>query len=351
MNIKQSEFGITRDGEKASRYLITNQSGMEVALSDFGAQLLAIRVFDKDGVKRDVLLGYDTLEEYYDNSCGFGAYIGRNGNRIANARVTIEGVEYPLEANNHGNNLHSGNDRSHYKFYQAVTGVSEDGSFVELLRVSPHLEQGFPGNLVQKIRYTLTEQNELFIDYEMESDRTTVVNPTNHSYFNLSGHDSGDVLSHELEVYSDGFLLTDPHLLPTGEIASVEGTPMDFRVKKKVGQDIDAEYLPLRLAGGYDHNYIFENDGILKLVAKVTSPESGIYMETHTDLCGMQVYTGNFLDNKKGKDGAIYQKRAGICFETQFYPNACNEPKFPSCILEAGKKFRSRTIYKFGLES
>ncbi len=251
MNIKQSEFGITRDGEKASRYLITNHSGMEVELSDFGAQFLAIRVLDKGGIKRDVLLGYDTLEEYYDNSCGFGAYIGRNCNRIANACVTIEGVEYQLEANNHGNNLHSGNERSHYKFYQAVTGVSAEGGFVELHRTSLHLEQGFPGNLKQKIRYTLTEQNELIIDYEMESDKTTVVNPTNHSYFNLSGHNSGDVLNHELEVFSEEFLLTDAHLLPTGEIASVEGTPMDFRTKKKVGQDIDAEYLPLRLAGGY----------------------------------------------------------------------------------------------------
>ncbi|MBR4059415.1 MAG: galactose-1-epimerase, partial [Lachnospiraceae bacterium] len=170
MNIKKTEFGITKDGEKASRYLMENASGMEVELSDFGAQFLAIRVPDKAGVKRDVLLGYDTLEEYYDNSCGFGAFIGRNGNRIANACVTIEGVEYQLEANNHGNNLHSGNDRSHYKFYQAVTGASAEGSFVELYRISPHLEQGFPGNLKQKIRYTLTEQNEIIIDYEMDSD-------------------------------------------------------------------------------------------------------------------------------------------------------------------------------------
>lgn len=349
MNIKKTEFGITKDGEKASRYLMENASGMEVELSDFGAQFLAIRVPDKAGVKRDVLLGYDTLEEYYDNSCGFGAFIGRNCNRIANACVTIEGVEYQLEANNHGNNLHSGNDRSHYKFYQAVTGASAEGSFVELYRISPHLEQGFPGNLKQKIRYTLTEQNEIIIDYEMDSDKATVVNPTNHSYFNLSGHNSGDVLNHELEVYSEGFLLTDVHLLPTGEIASVEGTPMDFRKKKMVGQDIDAEYLPLRLAGGYDHNYIFENDGELKLVSKVFSPDSCIYMETYTDLCGMQVYTGNFLNNKKGKEGAVYQKHAGICFETQFYPNSCKEAKFPSCILKAGEKFKSRTIYKLGL--
>lgn len=346
--MKKTSFGITKDSEKASKYLLNNVSGMEVELSDFGAQFLAIRVPDRFGVKRDVLLGYDTLEEYYDNSCGFGAYIGRNGNRIADACVTLEGVEYQLEANNHGNNLHSGNDRSHYKFYEAVTGENKEGSYVELQRVSPHLEQGFPGNLNQKIRYTLTDENELILDYEMVSDMTTVVNPTNHSYFNLSGHDSGDVLSHELEVFSDSFLLTDEHLLPTGEIASVENTPMDFRIRKTVGQDIDEKYPPLQLAGGYDHNYNLKNDGKLELAARLYSPESGIYMETYTDLCGMQVYTGNFLNNRPGKAGAVYQRRAGICFETQFYPNSCKEPNFPSCVLKAGEVFRSRTIYRFG---
>lgn len=348
--MKITKFGVTKEGKEASRYLLENASGLEVELSDFGAQFLAIRVPDKNGIKRDVLLGYDTLEGYYDNACGFGAYVGRNGNRIADACVTIEGVEYQLEPNNHGNNLHSGSDRSHYQFYDATTGENEEGSYVELHRVSPHLEQGFPGNLDQIIRYTLTENNELILDYEMKSDMTTVVNPTNHSYFNLSGHDSGDVLSHELEVFSDSFLLTDNHLLPTGEIASVDGTPMDFRVKKTVGQDIDAEYLPLQIAGGYDHNYNFENDGKQKLVARLQSPESGIFMETYTDLCGMQVYTGNFLNNRPGKDGAVYQRRGGICFETQFYPNSCKEPNFPSCILEAGKIFRSRTVYRFGTD-
>ena len=348
--MKKTNFGITRNGEQASKYILTNKAGIEVELSDFGAQFLAIRIPDRLGEKRDILLGYDTLEEYYDNSCGFGAYIGRNGNRIGNACVTIEGVEYQLEANNHGNNLHSGSNRSHYQFYQATAGESEEGSYVELVRTSPHLEQGFPGNLNQKIRYTLTEKSELVLDYEMVSDMTTVVNPTNHSYFNLSGHNSGDVLSHEMEVYSEGFLLTDENLLPTGEIASVEGTPMDFRRKKSVGQDIDAQYQPIQLAGGYDHNYVFENDGKMKKVASITSPESGITMDVYTDLCGMQVYTGNFLADRKGKEGAVYQKRAGICFETQFYPNSCKEPGFPSCILPAGKIFRSRTVYQFSVK-
>ena len=344
-------FGQTRNGEQASKFILTNKQGMEIELSDFGALILAIRVADKNGEKVDVQLGYDTLEEDYDNDCGFGAYIGRNGNRIQGAEVTLDGVTYQLENNDNGNNLHSGFNRSHTQFYKATTGESAEGSFVELERTSPHMEQKFPGNLQQKIRYTLTEQNEIVIDYEMVSDMTTVVNPTNHSYFNLSGHNSGDVLSHEMEVYADGFLPTDEELIPTGEVASVEGTPMDFRKAKTIGQDIDAvEFLPIKLGGGYDHNYCFANDGKLKKVAKLYSPVTGIFMEVFSDLCGMQVYSGNFLDGTKGKNGAVYEKRAGICFETQFYPNACKEPKFPSSVLKAGQVFKSRTIYQFGVQ-
>lgn len=344
-------FGVTKAGNNAKRYLLENASGMELEVSDFGALILAVRVPDKYGRKRDVVLGYGSLEEYYDISCGFGAYVGRNANRIGGACVTLDGVLYQLEANdNEKNNLHSGSDRSYCKFYQAVTGEHEEGSFVQLERLSPHMEQGFPGNLKQKIRYSLTNQNEMIIDYEMESDMTTVVNPTNHSYFNLSGHGSGDILGHELEIYSEAFLPTDEALIPTGEIASVEGTPMDFRHKKTVGRDIDADYLPLQIAGGYDHNYVFANDRVIKKVAKLFSPESGIFMNVFSDLCGMQVYSGNFLKGEKGKEGAIYNKRNGICFETQFYPNSCNDTNFPSCVLDAGKVFKSRTIYQFGTE-
>ncbi len=348
--LTKTGFGITKDGEQASKYIMKNNSGLELEVSDFGALVLAIRVPDKNSVHSDVVLGFDTLEEYYDIATGFGAYIGRNGNRIEGACVTIDGVEYKLDANNNGNNLHSGNDRSHTRFYQTISGESKEGSFVEFSRVSPHMEQGFPGNLEQKIRYTLTEKNELVIDYEMVGDKTTVVNPTNHSYFNLAGHNSGTILNQEMEIYSDGFLPTDENLIPTGEIADVTGTPMDFRKKKLVGKDIHADYLPLKIAGGYDHNYVFANDGKLKKVAMLYSPETGIGMEVYTDLCGLQVYSGNFLDGEHGKDGVIYEKNTGICFETQFYPNSCKEPKFPSSILPAGKVFRSRTIYKFVVE-
>ena len=348
--IKKTSFGITKDGKYATRYILKNNAGMEVETADFGVLVLAIRIPDKNGEIKDVVLGFDTLEEYYDTATGFGAYIGRNGNRIEGACVEIDGVEYKLDANDNGNNLHSGNERSHTKFYQTIDGKNEEGTFVVFSRLSPHMEQGFPGNLEQKIRYTLTDKNEFIIDYEMVSDQTTVVNPTNHSYFNLSGHDSGTILEQEMEIYANKFLVTDEKLIPTGEIADVSGTPMDFSQKKMIGKDIHADYKPLNIAGGYDHNYVFANDGLLKKVAKLYSPESGIGMEVYSDLCGLQVYSGNFLKGETGKGGVSYQKNAGICFETQFYPNSCKEPRFPSSILQAGKVFRSRTIYKFAVE-
>lgn len=351
MNIDKEYFGTTREGDRASSYLMTNENGMEVEVSDFGALLLAIRVPDKKGQKTDILLGYDTMEEYYDNSCGFGAYVGRNANRIGGACVVLDGKEYLLEANSHGNNLHSGSNRSHYQFYRAITGSDEQSVWVELSRISPDLEQGFPGNLMQKIRYTLTDRNELHIDYNFVSDQTTVINPTNHSYFNLAGQGNGDVLTHEMQIFSDAFLLTDEHLLPTGEIAQVDGTPMDFRSVRKVGERIDEDYRPLQLAGGYDHNYIFPSDGKLRKAAWIRSGESGITMTVFTDMCGMQVYTANFLNHKKGKGGILYERRDGICFETQFYPNSCKNPAFPSCIFNAGQHFISRTSYQFETET
>lgn len=349
MNIVKKEFGITKTGEKAHRFVMTNDNGTCVEVSDFGALILKILVPDNKGTNKDVVLGFETLDDYYNNAPGFGAYVGRNGNRIKDAEVIIEGKKYQLDKNDNMNNLHSGIKRSYYEFYEAETGENEGGCFVKLKRVSPHLEQGFPGNLEQVITYTLTNDNELMIDYDMISDMTTVVNPTNHSYFNLNGHDSGSILEHIMEIYSDAFLETDEYLIPTGELINVDGTPFDFRVGKRIGKDIDADYEPLNIAGGYDHNFVFANDKVLKKVASIQGNESGIVMGVYTDLCGMQVYTANFLEREIGKDAVVYNRRGGVCFETQFYPNACNEPKFPSSILPANKKFNSRTIYKFGI--
>ena len=348
--IERKFFEKNKDGDVASKFVLKNKKGMQIEVSDFGALVLSISIKDKQGVVRDVALGFEHLEDYYDTETGMGAYVGRNANRIKGACVSIDGVEYKLDANNGKNNLHSGYDRSHCHMYCSEKGVGQSGEYVEFYRVSPHLEQGFPGNLKQTIRYTLTEDNKLVIDYVMSSDKTTVVNPTNHTYFNLDGHNSGSVLEHELEVYSDAFLSIDKEMIPTGDIVDVSNTPMDFRIKKKIGLDIDSKYLPMKYAGGYDHNYIFKNDRVLKKVAKLYSSSSGINMTVLSDLCGLQIYTGNFLSGQAGKTGSKYNKHSGICLETQFYPNSCNDKRFPNPILEAGKEFVSRTVYQFELQ-
>lgn len=334
-------------GQIASIFGLENKTGMQIELSDFGALVLSISLDDREGVRRDVALGFERIEDYLNTETGMGAYVGRNANRIKGACVNIEGKNYILDVNDGKNNLHSGYNRSHCHMYSSKIGATRSGEYVEFYRVSPHLEQGFPGALEQVIRYTLTDENEFIIDYEMNCDKATIVNPTNHTYFNLDGHSSGTILGHELEVYSDKFLDIDNEMIPTGDIIDVSGTPMDFRVSKKIGKDINCDYQALNYACGYDHNYIFENDRVLKKVAKLYSPDSGICMTVLSDLCGLQIYTGNFLNGQAGKGGSIYNKHSGICLETQFYPNSCNDKRFPSPLLEAGQKFISRTVYKF----
>ncbi len=346
MNMEKRAWGLTRDGEQASKFILTNDNGMEVTLSDFTGSILDIRL-PAGGGMRSVVLGFGTMEEYYQSGPEFAGFVSRNGNRIANGQVTLDGVCYALEKNNNGHNLHSGSNRSHHAFYKADTGEEKACVWVEFSRISPHMEQGFPGDLRQKIRYTLTNENELKISYRMVSDKTTVINPTNHTYFNLMGHNSGTILDHTMEVYADAFLPTDDTLIPTGEVRKVDGTPFDFRTPHKVGERIDADYEPLNQAGGYDHNFCFANDGKQKKIAKITSPDGKVTMAVFTDLCGMQLYAGNFLDGVKGKDGAVYYRRNGICFETQGWPNACNTPIFPRVVYAADEVFESSTSYVF----
>ena len=345
--MEKKYFGLTREGIAAYRYIMKNSNGMEVEVSDFGALILAIRVPNKNKKLVDVALGFDSIEEYYDSNTGFGAYVGRNANRIQDACVVIDGKNYLLEKNDNGNNLHSGNDRSHKKFYAASCGENGKGNYIEFYRVSPHMEQGFPGRLEQKICYTLTDENELIIDYEMASDKTTVINPTNHSYFNLNGHASGSICNHEVWVDADAFTRADAESIPTGEITSVEGTPMDFRVKKPVGKDIDEPYEALIFGKGYDHNWALNNHGEFAKVVEMTADVTGITMEVYTDLPGVQIYSGNFLIEEPGKAGVVYKHRQGICFETQYFPDAVNHNNFESSICKAGESYRTTTVYKF----
>ena len=344
MSISTSNFGRTKDGAEVTKYTITNSRGLSVSALDYGAVITNLVVPDKDGTPADIVLGYDDVAGYEVNGCFFGAFIGRHGNRIGGAEFTLDGTVYKLEKNDGENNLHGGTPGYHQVMYQASAG---DDS-VTFTRVSPDMEQGYPGNMSISLTYTLTEENELRIDYEAKSDKDTLCNLTNHSYFNLKGHDGGDITDHKVWIKANGFTATSKDLIPDGNIVDVTGTPMDFRRKKAVSQDINADYEPLIMAGGYDHNYVLDKrEGEIEKVAEVSEDTSGRTMEVYTDLPGMQMYSGNFIVKEDGKGGACYTKRTGICFETQFFPNSVNIPSFPSCVLKAGEDFRSTTIYKF----
>lgn len=343
--MKKRNFGKNQKGESVTMYSFENTNGMVMEVSNFGATLHSLFVPDKNGVLRDVVLGYDDLSRY-ENPKGtfFGATIGRNANRIQKGQFELNGKKYQLEINDQKNNLHSGCDS--YSFRVWNVKVITENSITFFLH-SPDGDQGYPGAVDIYVRYVLTDENEVRIDYCAVPEEDTILNFTNHSYFNLNGHDSGDVLEQEAWIDSDAFTPTDVELIPTGEIVSVEGTPMDFRVSKKLGKDIGVDYEALKLGNGYDHNFALNNNGKLEKVAGLYSDESGIKMEVYTDLPGVQLYTGNFINNELGKNGVIYQQRQGVCFETQYFPDAMNHDNFCSPIFRKGDEYKTTTIYKF----
>lgn len=343
----KKDFGITQKGEYASLYTLSNKKGMKIAVSDYGATLVSILTADKDGRIRDVVLGYDDVAGYEKGGAFFGAIIGRNANRIKGACFTINGKTYELTQNNFKNNLHSGLD-----FYsKRMWKVEEaDEKHIMLTLDSPDGDQGYPGALDMKVTYTLDEENGLTIHYEAVPDQDTVINMTNHSYFNLNGHKSGSVLHHRMQLLSDAFTPADAQSIPTGEVCSVDGTPMDFRSTKELGAEIDAAYEPLILGNGYDHNWVLKNEGRFDKVAEVTGDESGIVMEVWTDRPGVQVYTANFLENEAGRNGAVYQKRDAVCLETQNYPDAVHQKNFPEAICKKGETYDTKTAYRFHIE-
>lgn len=349
MGIKVSSFGKTKDGCEAHLATITNANGMTVEVTDYGAAWVAAVTPDKNGACADVVLGYADVTDYVNNGGHLGGTIGRNGNRIANAVFTINGVEYALARNENKNNLHSGPAGYDRLIWEMKT--DDACNAVTFFRRSPHMEQGFPGNFDIAVTYTLTEDNAVRIDYRGEADQDTIANLTNHSYFNLEGHDSGSILDHVLWIDADAFTATDAESIPTGELRSVEGTPFDFRTEKPIGRDIEKEDEQLKMGGGYDHNFALNADGSLKCIAKVKAPVSGRVMEVFTDCVGVQLYTGNFLkDTQIGKDGKAYGKRGGLCLETQFFPDAVHHGNFASPVLKAGEAYATTTIYKFSVE-
>ena len=345
MGILKRTFGVTKGGKETFLYTITNKNGMKAVVTNFGAILTQLIVPDAKGGSRDVVLGFDSVTGYEGNDCFFGSTIGRNANRIGGASFEIDGVKYELAANENGNNLHT--DKEH-GFHKAIWNaeVLEAENAVKFTYRSPDGENGFPGNLDMSVTYTLQEDNAIRIDYDGVSDKKTVINVTNHSYFNLAGHDSGSIHDERVMIKADGFTEILPGAIPTGRTLPVEGTPMDLRSLKRVGDEIDADFEQLALVGGYDHNWVLNGSGFRK-VASAESEETGIKMEVYTDLPGIQFYSGNFLAGSKGKEGAVYEKGYGICFETQYFPDAIHKENFESPITKAGEVYDTTTVYKF----
>lgn len=349
MKVVTSEYGKTKDGVQAHLYTIKNKNGMTLVLSDYGAVIESIIVPDKNGKPVNVVLGYDNLSGYENDTESFGAFVGRNANRIAGAKFSINGETYNLEKNDGENNLHSGNTRSNKMMYEAETMEDVDMASVEFSRLFPDMEQGFPGNCDITVTYSLTENNEVIIEYFAASDKDTVVNLTNHSYFNLNG--GGTILDHKVKILADSYTAAGAELVPTGEILPVAGTPFDFNELKPLRQDINADFEPIKYQMGYDQNFVLHGKkGEVDYCAECIGDKSGIKMEVFTDLPGIQLYSGNFLNGVKGRNGAVYNKQDGVCFETQLFPNSINIPAFQSSLLPAGKEYETTTIYKFGLE-
>ena len=347
MSLKKEYFGEMPDGREVSLYTITNKNGLEASITDLGAVWVRMVVPDKNGGMDDVMLGFDDAAGYLNNGPHFGSVVGRIANRTAKGKFSLNGKEYTLAVNNGPNNLHSGLDYYDARLWNAKEEAENAVTFTLL---SPDGDQGYPGALDMKVTYTLDEENGLTIHYEAVPDQDTVINMTNHSYFNLNGHKSGSVLHHRMQILSDAFTPADAQSIPTGEICSVDGTPMDFRSTKELGAEIDAAYEPLILGNGYDHNWVLKNEGRFDKVAEVTGDESSIVMEVWTDRPGVQVYTANFLENEAGRNGAVYQKREAVCLETQNYPDAVHQKNFPEAICKKGETYDTKTAYRFHIE-
>jgi aldose 1-epimerase len=355
--VTEAPFGVTPDGDKVSIYTLTNAHGVEARISNYGGVVVALKTPDRHGKLEDIVLGFDKLADYVKPGPYFGALIGRYGNRIAKGHFTLDGQEYTLPINNGPNSLHGGLHGFDKKVWSA-TPVSHDAAGsgdavgLSLTYVSKDGEEGYPGTLSVTVVYTLTEDNALRIDYTATTDKDTVVNLTNHSYFNLNGAGNGDVLHHELQINADKFTPVDKDQIPTGELRDVAGTPFDFRQSTAIGARINAKDEQLEIGKGYDHNYVVNGGGADTpvLAARAFSPKSGRVLEVYTTQPGVQLYTGNFLDGKEiGKGGKAYKQRYAFCLETQHYPDSPNHPDFPTTELKPGETYHQVTLFKFSV--
>jgi len=344
MSINTESFGKTPDGQEVDLYTLTNTNGIRARIITYGAILVSLEVPDRDGKPADITLGYDTLDGYLTRHPYFGATVGRYANRIGGAKFKLNDVENTLATNDGSNHLHGGiNGFDKVVWTAEETKANTDEAMLKLSYLSKDGEEGYPGNLSCTVTYTLTKDNELKFNYEAETDKATVLNLTNHSYWNLAGQGSGDILGHELMLNADKYTPVDEGLIPTGEIRSVKDSPMDFTKPMTIGSRL------AQVEGGYDHNYVLNSGGgTLALCAKVSEPTSGRIMEIHTIEPGVQFYTGNFLDGSiTGKSGKVYKKHYGFCLETQHFPDSPNKPEFPSVVLNPGQKYTTVTVHKF----
>ncbi|HXW04071.1 MAG TPA: aldose epimerase family protein [Vicinamibacterales bacterium] len=347
--VTKSSFGRMPGGEPVDLYTLTNAAGVEIRAITLGGIITHLRVPDRSGQFADVVLGFDQLDGYMKDHPYFGAIVGRYGNRIAGGRFTLDGRTYTLATNNGPNHLHGGNKGFDKVLWTAAPATA--GAGVVFRRLSPDGEEGYPGNLDVTITYTLNDTNELVVEYHATTDKPTPVNLTQHSYFNLSGQPGTDILDHELTIDADRYTPVDASLIPTGELAPVSGTPFDFRKPAAVGARIDQPHPQLKNGLGYDHNFVLNRKGPgLQRAARVVHQGSGRTLEIHTTEPGVQFYSGNFLDGTlAGKGGQAYKHRAGLCLETQHFPDSPNQPSFPSTILRPGDEYRTRTVFRFGV--
>ena len=346
--LNPADFRMEVDGKQTYLFVLKNTNGMEVCITNFGGRIVSIMVPDKEGIMRDVVLGFDSIQDYVNHPNNFGATIGRYGNRINQGRITVEGVEYQLPQNNYGHCLHGGLKGFNSRMFDAK---QVDGQTLELGYLAKDGEEGFPGNLACKVTFTLTDDNAIDICYNAETDHTSVVNLTNHSYFNLNGNPATGNSDHLLTIYADAYTPVDSTFMTTGEIASVGNTDMDFRQPTPIGARIDNEFIQLKYGKGYDHNWVLNTKGdVSQVCATLESPQTGIVLDIYTNEPGLQFYAGNFLDGTvKGKKGIVYNRRASVCLEAQKYPDSPNKPEWPSALLKPGEKYESRCIYKFSV--
>lgn len=337
MGYQKTAFGKTKDGKQAELYTFENKNGMQMKVTDYGATLVSVILKGSDGEARDVVLGHDSVSGYENGGSYLGACVGRCANRIGGAEFELDGNTYRLDANDGGNHLHGGFDSYNKRVW---TVVQADERSITLSLDSPHMDQGYPGNVTIRVQYTLTDTDEIEIHYLADTDADTIINLTNHSYFNLDGHDSGSILNQKVWIDADGYTETDEALIPTGRVLAVKDTPMDFTTAKVIG---------LENGGDYDDNFALNGKGYRK-VASVCSEKSGIMMEVYTDLPGMQLYTGVVLSEKNGKSGVDYGKNTGVCFETQYFPDAIHHEEFEKPICRSKERYETRTGYRFWME-